>query len=76
MADVECINLCWKEFQKTTTAAFTNLHGKEDYTDITLVCNTGRQVKAHKVILSAVSIFFKTVFQHPLIYLKECHLKI
>ena len=75
MADIECINLCWKEFQKTTTAAFTNLHGKEDFTDITLVCNTGRQVKAHKVILSAVSIFFKTVFQqnphqHPLIYLK------
>ena len=75
MADIECINLCWKEFQKTTTAAFTNLHGKDDFTDITLVCNTGRQIKAHKVILSAVSIFFKTVFQqnphqHPLIYLQ------
>ena len=75
MADTEFISLCWKEFQKTTTTTFTNLHGKEDFTDITLVCNTGRQIKAHKIILSAVSSFFKTIFernphQHPLIYLK------
>ena len=75
MANIEYINLCRKEFQKTTTGAFTSFRGSEPFTDITLVCNTGRQIKAHKIILSAVSIFFKTVFeqnphQHPLIYLK------
>ena len=80
MTDFEYINLCWKEFQKTTTTTFTNLRGQEDFTDITLVCNTGRQVKAHKVILSAVSSLFKTVFeqnphQHPLIYLKGVSFK-
>ena len=75
MADIEYINLFWKEFQKTTTTNFTNLHGREDFTDITLVCTTGRQVKVQQVIFSSVTSLFKTVFeqnsfQHPLIYLK------
>ena len=75
MEDVDYINLCWNEFQKTTTAFVTNLYGSGDFTDVTLVCKDGRQLKSHKAILSAVSSFFKTVLQqnphpHPLIYLK------
>ena len=46
----------------------------QTFVDVTLVCDDGTQIKAHKVILSAGSNFFKTMFQenphqHPLVYL-------
>ena len=34
-----------------------------DLTDVTLVCDDTIQINAHKVILSASSEFFKTIFQ-------------
>merc|ERR1711909_161239 len=53
-------NLRWDEF--------------ENCADVTLVCDEDRQIKAHKVVLSAVSPFFRKILkrnphQHPLIYL-------
>ena len=46
-----------------------------DFTDVTLVCEDGPQVQAHKVILAASSPFFqkllgKTKHPHPLVYMK------
>ena len=53
---------------------FYKLMNDQDLVDVTLVCDDGKQIKAHKVILSGGSQFFKTIFsssphQHPLIYL-------
>ena len=45
------------------------------FSDVTLVCGDGKQIKAHRVILSSCSSFFKEVLiqnhhQHLLLYLK------
>ena len=47
----------------------------KDLTDVTLACEDGQQVEAHKVILAASSPFFKDILNrnkhpHPLIYMR------
>ena len=56
----------------------------EDFTDVTLACDDGQLVKAHKVILAAASPFFKRILAqaahpNPLIHIqgiKAFHLKL
>ena len=71
----EVFNLNWKEHQINAAEAFKSLHKDSDFTDVTLATCDGRQLKAHKNILSSVSPFFRNILtsnphQHPLIYLK------
>lgn len=41
---------------------FARYFEKEDYLDVTFVCKGGRQIRAHKLILSSVSPFLKQIF--------------
>ena len=71
----EKYSLAWNEFQTSACTTFSDLYENEDFADVTLACDDGNQIEAHKVILSSCSIFFRTVFkrnrhQHPLLYLK------
>ena len=71
----ETVNILHREFADFTGSAFKVLYSESDFTDVTLVCNEGKQVKAHKVILSSSSILFRRILlanphQNPLIYLK------
>ena len=55
--------------------AFGQLRGNNDFVDVTLACEDGRQIEAHKVILASLSPFFQRVLKrnkhsHPLIYMK------
>ena len=54
---------------------FTSLREDREFSDVTLVCEDGHQLEAHKVILVASSPFFlnllkKSRHPHPLIYMK------
>jgi len=69
-------NFClkWNEFESNMSTAFRELREDKDLFDVTLACE-GKQVEAHKVILSACSPFFRSVLKrnphtHPLLYLK------
>ena len=47
----------------------------KDFTDVTLACNDGKLVEAHKVILAAFSPLFQNLLKiskhpHPLIYMR------
>lgn len=71
----ERYELSWKEFDQCTSQSFRNHFNKEDFSDVTLACDDDKQIKSHKMILSACSPFFQKVLlnnphQHPLIYLK------
>jgi len=66
--------LKWNDFESSISGAFKELRDDNDFFDVTLACEDN-QVKAHKVILSACSPFFRTILrknphQHPLLYLK------
>jgi len=65
----------WPKFEFQTKTVFNNLISDTDFLDVTLVTEDGKQIKAHKVILSESSDFFRQILvrnphQHPLLYLK------
>jgi len=65
--------LKWNNFQQNIFATIRNLRLDLDFLDVTIFCK-GKQVKAHKVILSACSNTFKAILKetqaaHPVIVL-------
>jgi len=64
-ADQFCLR--WNNFQSNIVSVLDNLKEEEDLVDVTLVCE-GHAVKAHKVILSACSPYFRNVFKVCLIF--------
>ena len=66
--------LRWNDFQQCIKTTFTDLRDESEFMDVTLSCDGGEQVKAHKVILSACSVTFRHLLkknpaQHPVIVL-------
>ena len=75
MSTSEKFCLKWNDFQQNLTTTFTALREDADFADVTLVCEDGQQVEAHKVILAASSPFFQNLLRrnkhsHPLIYMR------
>ena len=71
----EKLCLQWNDFQENIKSAFGSLREDNDFTDVTLACEDGQQVEAHKVILAASSPFFQKLLgrnkhPHPLIYMR------
>jgi len=69
--------LRWNDFETNISAAFQELRDDEDFFDVTLCCGPDGtdRLRAHKVILSACSPFFRGILknnphQNPLIYLR------
>ena len=74
---MESEKLClqWKDFQSNLNQAFKNLRKDIDFNDVTLACEDGSQVEAHKVVLAASSPIFQNLLRknkhsHPLIYMR------
>merc|ERR1712204_64011 len=71
----EKLCLKWNDFQENVSSAFGSLRDDIDFSNVTLACEDGQQVEAHKVILAASSPFFKNLLKrnkhpHPLIYMR------
>ena len=71
----ESYELSWKEFEQCASQSFKDHYNLDEYADVTLACDDDKQIKSHKMILSACSPFFQKILrnnphQHPLIYLK------
>lgn len=67
--------LKWNEFQSNMVSSFKHLRDEKSFTDVTLACE-GQTCKAHKMVLSACSPYFKTLLEenpskHPIIILKD-----
>ena len=73
MAEKLCLQ--WNDFQENVKSAFGHLRDTNDFSDVTLACEDGQQIEAHKAILAALSPFFQRILKrnqhsHPLIYMK------
>ena len=71
----EGYELIWKEFDQCTSQTFKRQYNTTEFCDVTLACEDDKQIKCHKMIISACSPFFNKILklnphQHPLIYLK------
>ena len=71
----EKLCLQWNDFKENVNSAIGDLRKDKEFTDVTLVCEDGQQVEAHKLVLIASSPFFQNILRknkppHPLIYLR------
>ena len=72
MAERVCLQ--WNEFSDHISCAFKNLRDDNDFADVTLACEDGEEVEAHRVVLSAASPFLKNLLkknkhQHPFVFM-------
>ena len=75
MSSSETFCLRWNEFPNNINESFSHLRGGTEFSDVTLAVEGGEQIKAHRIILSACSPFFKNLFKggshpHPFVYMK------
>lgn len=74
--------LRWNNYQSNLTSSFDHLLQTQLFVDVTIACD-GQTLKAHKVVLSACSPYFQSLFvenpcQHPIIIMRDtkyCDLK-
>ena len=71
----EKLCLKWNDFQHNVNTAFGKLRTDQEFSDVTLACEDGQQVEAHKVVLAASSPFFQNLLRknkhpHPLIFMR------
>ncbi|XP_019761307.1 modifier of mdg4 isoform X5 [Dendroctonus ponderosae] len=71
----EQFSLCWDNFHKNMSSGMNALLEHEDLVDVTLAVE-GRLLKAHKMVLSVCSPYFKELFksnpcQHPIVFMKD-----
>ena len=69
------LGLRWHNFETNATNTFRKLWNDQDFADVTLATVDDQPIRAHKVILSSCSEFFRNIFvknphQNPLLYLK------
>lgn len=68
-------SLCWNNFHNNLSNGFHSLLQSEDLVDVTLAAE-GKYLKAHKIVLSVCSPYFKELFRvnpckHPIVILKD-----
>ena len=69
----QCL-LTWDQFEQNVKQSFNILLQNQEFCDVTLACEDGHQIEAHKVVLTAGSSFFRNILlqakhPHPFIYL-------
>ena len=78
MAGDETLSLKWNQFSENLQHSLTDLKDKNYFSDVTLACED-KEIRAHKLILSACSPFFRRLLLkksyqeaklHPIIYLR------
>ena len=60
--DTQHFCLRWNNYQSSITSAFESLRDQDDFVDVTLACD-GRSLKAHRVVLSACSSYFRELLK-------------
>ncbi|XP_066256699.1 protein tramtrack, beta isoform-like isoform X8 [Euwallacea similis] len=71
----EQFSLCWDNFHKNMSSGMNSLLESGDLVDVTLAVE-GKFLKAHKMVLSVCSPYFKELFktnpcQHPIVFMKD-----
>ena len=80
MAVCENVSLKWNDFPTNLSSSFDSLRHEQEFTDITLVCEDGKALAAHRVILASGSDFFRKLLKgsshpQPLVYLRGVETK-
>ncbi|XP_014253495.1 protein bric-a-brac 2-like [Cimex lectularius] len=68
-------SLRWNNYLQHITHVFNSLRDEENLVDVTLCCE-GKKIRAHKMLLSACSTYFRDIFkenpcQHPVVIFRN-----
>ena len=66
----ERLCLQWNNFRKNISSTFGDLREDKEFTDVTMACQDGQQVKAHKVVLIASSPFFLNILRFIITFMR------
>lgn len=55
-----------EDFVENVTTSFAQFRNDKDFSDVTLACGDGSQIKAHRIILMSGSLMFKTLLEQNL----------
>ena len=74
MAEKICIK--WDDFQVNMSSSFARIRKDFEFSDVTLACEDGQQLEAHRAILAASSPYFQKLFRrnkhiHPLVFMRD-----
>lgn len=62
MENSQQFSLRWNNYLSHITNAFDSLRSDQDLVDVTLSCE-GKRIRAHKMLLSACSTYFRDLFK-------------
>ena len=69
------LHLSWSDFQTNVAKSFQIVRQDQEYCDVTLACEGEQLIRAHRVVLSAGSTFFRNILQktqeHHLLYIRS-----
>ena len=73
--EMSSLKLAYSDRSNEQTKFYNELFEKQELTDVTIACDDGFQIKAHRTIISASSLFFREVIMNsnntsPFFYLK------
>ena len=63
MHNSEKLYLKWNDYENNIMSTFREFRSDQDFTDVTLACEDGQQVEAHKVILASSSPFLMDILK-------------
>ena len=71
----EKLCLQWNDFKENIVGSFQRLKEDNDFSDVTVVCEDGKQVEAHEVVLVCSSPVFQNILKrnknvYPLLYMR------
>ena len=70
----QILNLTRNDFEQCVTQSFKDLYNENNFLDVTLVSEDGKEIQAHKAVLGSCSSVLKNILvrnphQHPLIFI-------
>ena len=78
MSIMEEVSLKWEGFEDNVASTFARFRNVSDFSDVTLVCEDGTQVEAHRVILASSSTFFLNILKknhsNPVIFMRSMNI--
>lgn len=72
MGTSQQFSLRWNNYLRHITCAFDSLRSDEDLVDVTLSCE-GKRIRAHKMLLSACSTYFRDLFKVSVWVSERCY---
>jgi len=71
----QALSIKWNQFSDNIKESYKTLRQENNFSDVTLACEDGQQIEAHKIVLTSSSSVLEEILKsfrqpHPLIYLR------